>query len=316
MPLLSSLRKTISLPITLITSICLMSCQKKLSDETLDALYQPLSPPNNPLATFHVGHSLVGPHMPYMLQQLSPAGHRYHSQLGWGTALKAHWEPSVKINGLEQEKQQDYYRNLDEAITSQDYHAFVLTEMIEIKDAIKYFDSEKYLAKFADRINQHNPEARIYFYESWHEVNDPAGWINRLENDYPRYWKEKVLHPALARLKGKVPIYVIPVGQVFAKFFQELEQFGGFDGMRKPVDIFNRKEDGTLDVIHINDVGSYFVAIVHYAVLYQRNPEGLPYKLKAHGGRNAVAPSAEAAALFQKITWEVVNALPETGVGG
>ncbi len=315
-PFLSSLRKTISLSITLIASISLIGCQKKLSDEALDALYQPPPPLNKPLAVFHVGHSLVGPHMPFMLQQLAPDGHRYNSQLGWGTALKAHWEPSVEIKGLEQEKQQDYYRDLDEAIASQEYQAFVLTEMVEIKDAIKYFDSEKYLANFADKIHQNNPDTRLYFYESWHEVNDPAGWINRLKNDYPQYWQGKILHPALAKLKGRVPIYMIPVGQVFAKFFKEVERLGGLEGMTQPEDIFNRKEDGTLDVIHINDIGSYFVAIVHYSVLYQRSPEGLPYQLKAYGGKEAMAPSAEAATLFQKITWEVVSAMNETGVGG
>ncbi len=59
-----------------------------------EALYaSPLEVPAGPLKTYHVGHSQVGRDMPAMLAQL--AGHEYHSQLGWGTSLKEHWEPDL-----------------------------------------------------------------------------------------------------------------------------------------------------------------------------------------------------------------------------
>ena len=46
----------------------------------------PLPPPADPLATYHLGHSLVGRDMPAMLAQM--AGHDHASQLGWGASLR------------------------------------------------------------------------------------------------------------------------------------------------------------------------------------------------------------------------------------
>lgn len=69
---------------------------KALSTEQLSALYAtPLPQPSGPMSVFHLGHSLVGRDMPAMLAQL--AGHDHASQLGWGTPLKAHWEPDEPI---------------------------------------------------------------------------------------------------------------------------------------------------------------------------------------------------------------------------
>lgn len=292
-----------------------LGCSKQLSDEKIDRLYNDKLPSeNHALRVYHLGHSLVGHDMPYMLKQLAGEKHQYHSQLGWGATLRSHWDPNVPINGFDRENDHDYYRDVFEAIESREYDAFVLTEMVEIKAAIKYHNSSKYFTNFAKKISTESPKSKIYLYETWHKVTDPEGWINRLDNDLKEYWEKQILHKALAELDGKTPIYLIPVGQVFSAFFKELKRTNGVMGINQPEDIFKRKEDGSLDPIHINDLGNYFVAIVHYAIIYRRNPQGLPRQLKLVDGSDAIAPSAEAAELMQRVTWEVVTHMNKTGV--
>lgn len=285
----------------------------KPSAAEVAAAYAPLPAPDGPLRVFHLGHSLVGRDMPAMLAQLAGDGHHYESQLGWGTSLREHWEPDLPINGFDAENNHPRFRAARDAIGSGDYDAVVLTEMVEIKDAVKYHKSDKYFPLWAGLARQANPQTQVYLYESWHHLDDPQGWLNRLDEDLPRWWEQEIL---LADLKqaGDRPARIIPAGQVMAGFARAVEEAGGIDGIAGPADLFARNADGTLDTIHVNDLGAYLVALTHYAVLYHRSPVGLPHLLNRADGSAADAPSAEAARLMQQVVWDTVTGLPKTGV--
>jgi hypothetical protein len=154
----------------------------------------------------------------------------------------------------------------------------------------------------------------VYLYETWHHLNDPAGWLERIDRDLPTYWEGKLLAGAMAKGDTGGPVYVIPAGQVMARFVRLLESSGGLGGLASREDLFARNADGTTDTIHLNDVGNYLVALTHYAVLYHRSPVGLPFQLKRADGTDAVAPSEEAARAMQTLVWEVVTSYPKTGV--
>jgi hypothetical protein len=285
-----------------------------LDEAAFDALYQtPLPPPPVPMKVFHLGHSLVGRDMPAMLQQLSGEGHEYDSQLGWGTTLKAHWG-DAPISGFERENAHSNYRDAGDAADSGEYDAFIVTEMVEIRDAIKYFDSWDYLNKWARRAWDGKDSTRVYLYETWHPIDTPEGWLQRLSLDLSRYWENEILRRALAAGETDRTIYVIPAGQVMEKFVRELENRGGVDGLKGKEDLFARNEKGELDTIHINDIGAYLVALTHYAVLYQRSPVGLPHQLRRADGSLATAPGPKAARLMQDVVWQVVSNYPKTGV--
>jgi len=287
----------------------------KLEDSTLKNLYSnPLTRPEKKLNVYHLGHSLVGRTMPLMLQQLAGPGHNFRSQLGWGTSLKEHWEPEIAINGFDKENNHEYYESVFDAIRGARFDAFVLTEMVEIKDAIIYYNSARYLQKFVEEIIKYNPNARVFLYESWHRVTDQEGWITRLDRDLDYYWLGKIVDRAHRCMKSNRAIYIIPVGQVMSAFFKEIARLGGIEGISNPEDIFHQNLDGSLDDIHVNDIGNYLSALVHYSVLYQRSPEGLPFQLKNETGGNAMAPSKEAAQLMQEITWRVVSDNYRTGI--
>jgi hypothetical protein len=284
-----------------------------LDDVSTTALYdRPTSPLGRPLAVFHLGHSLVGHDMPAMLAQLSGDGHRYKSQLGWGTPLKAHWG-DAPVSGFDQENTHAAFQAAKDAVTSGEYDAVVLTEMVEVRDAIKHFQSADYVHRWARLAWEANPDARLFLYETWHRLDDPEGWIERLDRDLGRYWEHEILRRALAYPDMR-PIYVIPAGQVLASFVREVEAMGGIDGIAGAADLFARDADGRQDMIHLNDKGAYLVALTHYAVIHQSSPVGLPHELVRADASRADALGPEAARLMQEVVWDVVTRYPKTGV--
>lgn len=275
-------------------------------------LATPLPAPQGPLNVFHLGHSLVNRDMPAMLAQLAPKGHRYDSQLGWGTTLQAHWG-DAPINGFQAENAHPRFRPAHEAVESGDYDAIVLTEMVEIRDAIRWFDSPRYLAQWAGKALAARPDVRLYLYETWHKLDDPEGWLERIDRDHDRYWLREVLGPALRQLPDTAQIHLIPAGPVLAAFVRAVEAQGGVGNVRDRNDLFARGEDGTVDVIHLNDLGNYLVALAHFAVLYHASPVGLPHALLRADGSRATAPEARTAALMQELAEAVVRNLGLSG---
>ena len=271
-----------------------------------------LMPPEGALRVYHLGHSLVGSDMPHMLAQLAPQGHRWNSQLGSGTNLKQHWEPDLAILDFETSNQPPAFREAREAIGSGGYDAVVLTEMVELRDAIRYFDGAEYFHRWASLARAGAAKTRVYLYETWHHLNDPEGWDSRIASDLDRLWLQQ-LTGTDSRAAPDRPAYLIPAGQVMAAVARAAEA-GEIDGLTSREDLFARTKTGALDTIHINDLGAYVVALTHYAVLYQRPPLGRPHQLSRADGSAAQSLSATAAEQVQRIVWQVVLAQPRTGL--
>lgn len=270
-----------------------------------------LAPPAEVRAVFHLGHSLVGPNMPAMLAQLG--GHAYASQLGWGTPLKAHWEEGEALAGYELHASPGLSpAPAREALASGGFDTLVLTEMVEIRDAIRYFDSSDYLARWVALAREGNPQLRVYLYETWHRLDDADGWLERIEADLDENWLGRLIAPAEAA-GATGTIYLIPGGQAMAAVARAAEA-GELPGLTSREDLFARDDAGGVDMIHINDLGAYVVALAHDAVIYQRSPVGLPHQLTRADGSPADALEPEAARRVQEIVRDIVQRLPQTGV--
>jgi hypothetical protein len=271
-----------------------------------------VAPPAGALKTYHLGHSLVGRDMPAMLAQLAPAGHDYASQLGWGAPLRAHWEPDVAVNGFNAENAHQKFLPARAAVEGGAFDALVMTEMVELADAIRYHESARYLANWAQLARSSRPDVRLYMYETWHNTDDPAGWLARIDADYDRLWLDGLLLPAVARIGA--PVYVIPGGQVLAAVVRAVEDAGGIGNVADRDALLGRTPEGAVDTIHLSDLGNYLIALTHYATLYQKSPVGLPLGLLRADGTFADAPDAQAGMLMQHVVWDVVRSLPHSGV--
>ncbi|UWR23515.1 hypothetical protein [Sulfitobacter sp. S190] len=283
-------------------------------DRAARALYAQarVTPPTAPMRVYHLGHSLVGRDMPAMLAQLAGQGHSYASQLGWGTSLRQHWEPDAPINGFETENAHAQFMPARAAVGSGAFDAVILTEMVELRDALRYHDSAAYLARWAALAHEARPDTRLYLYETWHRTDDPDGWLARIDADLDALWLGKVAYPAAAAT-GR-PIHVIPAGQVLAAIARAIAGQDGIGNLTTRDALFARTDDGTPDAIHLSDLGAYAVALTHYAVLYHRSPEGLPLALLRADGSAAQAPDAVAGAMMQRVVWDVVRRVQESGV--
>lgn len=268
----------------------------------------PLTPPSGPLPVYHLGHSLVGRDMPVMLAQM--ARHDHASQLGWGASLKGHW--TGDIPGFAEENAHPGFRPAAEAVDSGEYAAVVFTEMVEIRDAIRYFDTAKYLAQWAIRARATRPDVRIYLYETWHRLDDAEGWLNRLDQDTRRYWEGEILRVAMAR-EGVGTIHVIPGGQVMAAAVRAIEA-GQVPGLSRRDELFATAPDGTTDPIHFNDIGAWLMAVTHHAVIYHRLPDTPPSALRLADGKTPLTLAPETAKALQRIVWDVVTGYALTGV--
>ena len=286
-----------------------LSAPSPLSEAELAARYtDPLPPPPKALSVYHLGHSLVGRDMPAMLSQLG--GHDHALQLGWGASLKAHW--TGDIPGFEEENATPRFQPALSSLGSGTFPVVVLTEMVEIRDAIRYFASARHLANWARHIRKVRPEARIYLYETWHRLDDPEGWLERIDTDLARHWEGDLLRHAMAEENvGTIPI--IPGGQVMAATVRAAEA-GNIPGLTNRSNLFAGLPDGTTDTIHFNDLGAYLMALTHYATIYQRSPVGLPSALTRADGSPVTPIAAETANALQRIVWEVVTGYALTGV--
>ncbi len=278
----------------------------------------PLAKPKRGLAVFHLGHSLVGRDMPAMLEQLAHAAgfaeHFHESQLGWGASLRHHWEPDLTIPGFAEENAHPRFRPARAALASGAYDAVILTEMVELRDAIRWHDSSRYMPLWVEAARKARPETRVYLYITWHDLAHPEGWLARLERDPEALWQPYLLAPVWA-LPALGPLHAVPVADVLAELTRILAAKQGPEGLRRIEDLFLRREDGSLDTIHFNDWGNYLVALVHFAVLYHRSPEGLPYALHRADGSPAEPVPAAVAQFLQRLVWEVVRHHPLTGIG-
>ena len=280
-----------------------------LSDQDFAARYQaPLPPPSFDLDIYHLGHSLVGRDMPAMLAALG--GHDYGYQLGWGASLKGHW--TNDIPGYADENIGPNFIPAHQAIGGGQFGIVVLTEMVEIKDAIKYHDSPDYLKLCEKQARSARPDTRLYLYETWHRLDDPQGWDDRIQSDLGEYWEGELLRRAMAD-KDVGTIYVIPGGQVMLEAVEAIEA-GKIDGLTRREDLFALDAQGHTDPIHFNQIGAWLMAMTHYAVIYQKSPVGLPLALPDSNGQRMAPLSEQAARALQTIVWQVVTNYPLTGV--
>jgi hypothetical protein len=254
----------------------------------------PTTGPLDEASVFFIGHSLVNHDMPSMLDCVArdlARRHAYRSHIGIGASLS--WIHTHPERG-EGPNPQIALRDGTEGI-------LVMTEAIPLLDNYRYNDTVGYASRFAEIALAARADTRVYVYETWHFRRD-AGWREQLRSD--RALWERIVTELDARVGG-AEVLLVPGGTALGALVDEAR--AGRAGGVQESQIFS-------DDIHMTSLGNYFIALVHYAVLYRRSPEGATGACRNRFGNPFPVIPAEAAAAMQSIAWGVVANDTHAGV--
>ncbi len=246
----------------------------------------------------YVGHSLVGPDLPPLVDATLRAMNQpgtVQAQVINGAPLSFNWENSADGEGV------DARATLARGQTD----VLILTEAVPLAGHLEYSNTAQAIADFAGLAVSANPDVRVYLYETWHSLlsgtdtppqGDPGGtipWRDRITADLI-LWEDAALRGSTA-----TPVQLIPAGQAMGLLSDAITA-GEVPGMTSMQDVFS-------DDIHPGQKGLYFLAMVHAAAITGKSPEGVPAKLtRTWASRDAVISDALALAL-QRIAWTAVQ---------
>jgi hypothetical protein len=155
------------------------------------------------------------------------------------------------------------------------YDALVVTERHDLPAIARKERTAVYLTDMAKHLLAGNPDAEVLLYHTWlHlDADAPWPWIEYERAVLPMW--ECVASRANLDLstRGNIPrVRVLPGGAALAELAAALWE-GKVPGVaaRSPGE---RVRLLFSDNVHMSDTGRYFLALVHYAVLFGRSPEG------------------------------------------
>jgi len=266
--------------------------------------------PRAPARVFISGHSLTdNPMPPYLAAIAGSLGQpvQWNRQYIVGSAIKyrtrgrdAETGWAGYSMGLNREGQ-----GLDviDELRHRPYDTLLITEQHGVLDSLLWHDTVRHLRHYHDRFIDGNPRGRTFFYEPWLGIDDkgdPRRWI-AYERAASPVWQCIVtrINVSLAAEQRSDRIVSLPVGLALAELIERATQGQGVPAVsgatvRETVDRI------VFDHVHLTGLGSYYVALVSYAALFDRSPVG------------AWAPdgvSAPQAASLQRIAWEAVSRL-------
>ena len=204
----------------------------------------------------------------------------------------------------------DLLAELDRAGRSAEpYDTLLITEQHSLLGTLVWNDTVRHLRHFHERFIAANPAGRTWFYEPWLDIDrkdDPTRWI-AYEREASKVWQCVVTRINVSlQAEGRADrIASVPAGRALVHLVEQATMGAGVPGIgegsraatpqatRAAIDLLLR------DNVHLTPLGSYYLALVVDATLFQRSPRG------------AWVPdgvSAEQAASLQRIADEFVSA--------
>ena len=263
---------------------------------------------------FFIGHSLTDFDLPYIFSQLAHnAGinHKWKFQIIIGSPLKWNWQHAKDIqNDGFSVNSRDPIRGLP----SGKFDALVLTPSGRIPDHLRWSEPHIYAKKFYALALQKNQDAEAFIYQVWPSL-DPKNWIEKT-------WEEEIKAGLFGdeksegmgklglvgmtvwmdkHLKSSSPVRIIPAALAMLELEKKIDS-GEVSQLKNLSEIFS-------DDIHLNKLGNYFIACVHFSSIYERPPLGLKNTITDLYDRRKLYLSVpkDLAIAFQTIAWETVN---------
>lgn len=196
------------------------------------------------------------------------------------------------------------------------YDVLVLTERVALSNTLPFHNSEEEALRwFTHAWTEGNggKGAETVLYATWVDIDSGPGADNP-HNDSEREipfrerltlemagWEKIQSHVNANRPDGSPSMRMIPGPLLMARMYDAIAA-GQAPGLSDISDLFK-------DSIHLNDLGAYYIALAHYAVIYERDPRGLPNRLGM-----STSPSRELATWMQEMVWNVVTEYEGSGV--
>lgn len=240
---------------------------------------------------FYSGHSLTDNPLPDDVAQIARS---LGTQAHWnqqnipGSSLKKRTRgspaPAGPWAGYRQGKNRegegmDVVRELrqPQTLNGARYDTLVATESHWLLDSLRHEDTVRFLRHFHDRLIEGNPQGRTYFYESWLDVADkanPQSWIAHERAAAPVWGciSARINQSLEAEGRGD-RINRLPAATALAALIERATQKPGVAGVtgNSVEETVNRliKDD-----VHLTRLGVYYMALVTYAHVYARSPQG------------------------------------------
>jgi hypothetical protein len=292
------------------------------------------TPKLDAVKAFYFGHSLLAGshaspnfHVPYNIGIFAAAkGHAYetHGQLGWGTAIKAHWDWSSDDLakgpvGFSGENHKPFYagRNGKAELAAGGYNVVVFTDVNGNAQGASKDPTVEALIGFIQLARKQTPSALPVLYSCWNELpvaeqSKPAAvtaWRDQTLSEL-RWWEGVVdeVNKEIAAPR----MLLVPVSKVIAELASDAVN-GKIPGENAPKDarvLFS-------DDVHGTSMTYYAVAAALYSAIFQESPLGATSEV-VRGKVNGVEvdyqlPSAEVASYLQKRAFELVRDYPRAG---
>lgn len=267
----------------------------------------------------HSGHSLTDPLFGPWPGQYVDLVASQNSLEGWaifdvmvgksttpGSALKARWNTAPGFGSPDARHQINNWELLS------------ITERVPL--AYEGGNDQKW---YLDQIEEQKNYLSLFVNNAWNNGNKGTGaatllwttWTNLDNSNGP--WRpmldtqgkefERMQDYANDNKPAAAPyVYLIPGHKMMARLYDDI-QMNLVPGITSINEFFS-------DNIHTNSLGSYAIAMIHYACVFNKSPVGLPNNLLVNPPVGFQVPSPALATYLQNMIWEVVTTYPRTGI--
>ncbi|TRW97607.1 hypothetical protein FNJ84_08885 [Paracoccus sp. M683] len=248
------------------------------------------------------GHSLTDGVMEPLRDMINAAG-------GRGTTLV---KSTIPGSPMEWRWEHPAEPNLRDPAAMAQFDLMVITERVSLSNTLPFHRSEEMGLRWFEQAWTYGKDgqgAATILYATWVDIDsgpdhenpykDSDGKIpfrQRMDREMV-LWEQIANHVNKNRPEGSPAMKVIPGPLIMAAAYDAIAA-GEAPGLTEMQQLFE-------DVIHPNELGKYLIALAHFAVIYNRDPHGLPAGVPARGGT-----SPEQAAWMQDLVWRVVSGYP------
>lgn len=232
----------------------------------------------------------------------------YNQQIAIGSPIRLRTGMPKSLAGYSTGKNRPYGQNLDirdelrtgASIQGDRYDTLVITENHNLLQNMEWENTVKQVRHFHEQLIAGNPRGRTFLHASWWDIDKraPGAWLDT-ERAMAKAWECSAARINLSLAAENRPDRVRPLPTSLA-----LAELVGraLDGQVPGVSAST--PEATLDRIfqdsvHLTRLGTYYLALVTYAAVYERSPVGAPL---------AAGLSREQSDALQALAWAFTSA--------